>query len=317
MYTIKEAAARSGVSVPLLRAWERRYGIVEPERTASGYRLYDEVALARLRTMRRLVDEGWTPSNAAAAVLDGRVPPDAAVEPGPGIVMADAVAMRAANGAAPRPELVERFVSAAGRLDAAAVEAVLDEMFADGTFEAVAEINLQPALVALGEAWASGTVDVAAEHAASHAVQRRLAAAYQAAGRATSADGAVLVGLPPGARHELGALMFGTAARRAGLPVVYLGPDLPVADWLAAVRQARPVAVVIGATRRADVRAALDVARALRDEDGSLPIAIGGRAGPAVLAALDGWEGPRPTVLPQDIRGEVETVVGLVGGAAA
>jgi DNA-binding transcriptional MerR regulator len=317
MYTIKEAANRSGVSVPLLRAWERRYGIVEPARTASGYRLYDEVALARLRTMRRLVDEGWTPSNAAAAVLDGRIPPDTAVEAGPAVVMADAVPVRDGAGVVHRPELVERFVSAAARLDAAEVEAVLDEMSADGTFEAVAEIHLQPALVALGEAWAAGAVDVAGEHAASHAVQRRLAAAYQAAGRATSATGAILVGLPPGVRHELGALMFATAARRAGLPVVYLGPDLPVADWLAAVRQARPVAVVIGATRRSDVRAALDVARALRDEDGRLPIAIGGRAGPAVLAALDGWQGTRPTVLPLDIRAEVETVVGLVGGAAA
>jgi hypothetical protein len=58
MYTIKQAASRSGVSVPLLRAWERRYHIVEPARTASGYRLYDDAALERVRTMRRLVDAG-------------------------------------------------------------------------------------------------------------------------------------------------------------------------------------------------------------------------------------------------------------------
>ena len=43
MYTIKQAAARSGVPVPLLRAWERRYGVVSPSRTPSGYRLYDEM----------------------------------------------------------------------------------------------------------------------------------------------------------------------------------------------------------------------------------------------------------------------------------
>ena len=42
MYTIKQAAARSGLSVPTVRAWERRYGVVHPERTASGYRLYDD-----------------------------------------------------------------------------------------------------------------------------------------------------------------------------------------------------------------------------------------------------------------------------------
>ena len=60
MYTISEAADRAGVSVELLRAWERRYGIVEPDRTAAGYRLYDEAAIGRVRAMRGLVDEGWT-----------------------------------------------------------------------------------------------------------------------------------------------------------------------------------------------------------------------------------------------------------------
>ena len=58
MYTIKQAAARSGVGIPLLRAWERRYGIVHPVRTASRYRLYDDESIARLRAMRRLVETG-------------------------------------------------------------------------------------------------------------------------------------------------------------------------------------------------------------------------------------------------------------------
>ena len=63
MYTIKEAALRTGISVPALRAWERRYGVVAPTRTAAGYRLYDDRALERLRTMRALVDAGWTPAD--------------------------------------------------------------------------------------------------------------------------------------------------------------------------------------------------------------------------------------------------------------
>src|SRR3954447_6868966 len=70
VYTIKQDAQRSGVSVPLLRAWERRYGIVEPARTASGYRLYDDSAIARLRAMRALVDDGWAPSTASVRVLE-------------------------------------------------------------------------------------------------------------------------------------------------------------------------------------------------------------------------------------------------------
>jgi len=71
MYTIKETAARTGIPVALLRAWERRYGVVEPSRTGGGYRLYDDASIDRLRTMRRLVDDGWSPSVAAAAILRG------------------------------------------------------------------------------------------------------------------------------------------------------------------------------------------------------------------------------------------------------
>ena len=177
MYTIKQAAVRSGVSVPLLRAWERRYGIVVPARTASGYRLYDDAALARLQTMRRLVDEGWTPSSAAAAVLEDRAPA--------------APAGRGSTRSRPGPatDLVSGFIEAAARLDAVEVERVLDAMLADGTFETVADRHLLPALVALGEAWAAGRLDVAAEHAASHAVLRRLSAAFQAAGGATPQRG--------------------------------------------------------------------------------------------------------------------------------
>src|SRR5580765_299435 len=74
MYTIKETAARTSVPVSLLRAWERRYGIVAPLRTPAGYRLYDDAAIDRLRTMRRLVDDGWSPSIAAAAIVHGEVP---------------------------------------------------------------------------------------------------------------------------------------------------------------------------------------------------------------------------------------------------
>src|SRR5688572_10732779 len=73
MYNIKEAAARAGVSVPVLRAWERRYGIVRPARSAGGYRQFDDATIARVRAMRDLVDRGWSPSSAAAAIVAGTV----------------------------------------------------------------------------------------------------------------------------------------------------------------------------------------------------------------------------------------------------
>ncbi len=278
MYTIKQAAARSGVSVPLLRAWERRYGIVAPSRTAAGYRLYDDTALERIRTMRRLVDSGWTPSTAAGAILSGEtidLPELAADEGLPG------ERRPADERDTSDADLIAAFVDAAIAFDTDALEHLLDRMFAAGTFELVADALLLPALVAIGDAWAAGRLGVAGEHAASHAALRRLAAAFQAASRATPPDGAVLVGMPPTVRHELGALAFGTAARRAGVPVLYLGPDLPVAEWVATADRTGARAAVIGVLTSADVRPAIEVASALRAAHPELPVLFGGRTAAA------------------------------------
>ena len=66
MYTIKQAAARTGLTIPTIQAWERRYGVVSPRRTEAGYRLYDEADIERLAAMHSLVEyEGWRPSQAA------------------------------------------------------------------------------------------------------------------------------------------------------------------------------------------------------------------------------------------------------------
>jgi DNA-binding transcriptional MerR regulator/methylmalonyl-CoA mutase cobalamin-binding subunit len=276
MYTIKEAAARTGISVQLVRAWERRYGVVQPTRSASGYRLYDEHAISRLRAMRRLVDEGWAPSTAAARVREIDDDEVRAIE------RAELTGARnAQRGVSAGLQLTDAFVEAAAELDERRVEQVLDEMFASGSFEQVTSRLVMPTLVALGDAWASGAVDVAAEHAAAGAIDRRLGTAFMAAGVPADAD-IVLVGLPPGARHDLGALAFATAARRAGLGVRHLGADLPVVDWVEAVARARARAVVIGVVIGPDVKAAISVARAIRREHADVLIAFGGRAATAI-----------------------------------
>ena len=265
MYTIKQAAQRSGVNVSLLRAWERRYGIVAPTRTASGYRLYDEAAIERLRAMRALVDEGWSARQAAARVASA--PPAELEELAGAEVIADQGAAESTTAA---------FVDGATRIDGRAVERALDEMFARGSFERIVEDRLYPALRSLGDAWAAGKVDVAGEHAASSAALRRLVMAFEAAGGSGGAS-PVLVGLPPGARHEIGSLAFATAARRAGLAVVYLGADVPAASWAAAVDRTGAAAVALGVPMREDVVRAAEVVAVLRTEHPDLPIAIGGR----------------------------------------
>ena len=144
-------------------------------------------------------------------------------------------------------------------LDAGAVERVLDDLFSRGSFEHVVEDLLFPALERLGDAWASGEVSVAGEHLASHAVQRRLAPGIGGRrARSGVRRRGVVVGLPPGGRHELGALAFAVAARRAGIAVTYLGPDLPADDWVTAATSAESR----GSGRRPDAAGSLKAASA-------------------------------------------------------
>lgn len=301
MYTIKEAAARAGVSVQVVRAWERRYGVVEPTRSAAGYRLYDEAAIDRLRAMTRLIDDGWAPSTAARHIRE----------------LDDDTIRETAEGSASTPEittarpaqvLTEAFVRSAAALDEQGFESVLDEMFASGSFEQVASQLVMPALVAVGDGWATGKLDVASEHAAAAAVQRRLGMAFFAAG-VPKDDDIVLVGLPPGTRHDLGALAFATAARRAGVTIRYLGADLPVADWLDAVARTRARGVVIGVIMDDDIQSAINVARSIRAKHANVLLAFGGRAS-ASLATT----GLEPAItLPDDLTGAVRALRAELG----
>lgn len=177
---------------------------------------------------------------------------------------------------APVTSAIEAFVDGATRIDPAAIERALDDMFASGSFERVVEDRLFPALRALGDAWGTGLVDVAGEHAASAAVARRLSMAFEAAGSPAGGQGPILVGLPPGSRHELAALAFATAARRAGLPVVYLGPDVPVESWIAAAGQTGARAICFGVVIDRDVAGADEVVRAMRAAHPELVIGVGG-----------------------------------------
>ncbi|GGO90543.1 HTH-type transcriptional repressor CarH [Nocardioides phosphati] len=266
MYTIKRAAEQVGISESTLRAWERRYGVGATQRTASGYRLYDGRDLHALGLMRALIDDGW-PAQAAADEMRRRM---ASEERRPAPV----------DSGAEDGDDTAALIRVAAALDAPALGALLDRQFGAASFEAVADRWLLPALHALGAAWKSQQITVAGEHMAAHAITRRLSAAYDAAGDNLMGP-RLLIGLPPGARHELGLLAFATAARRAGLSTIYLGADVPTAEWITAATTGAVGEVscaVLAAPTEADASAVREIAEALRAARPDLLVAVGGSA---------------------------------------
>ncbi|MCC6497617.1 MAG: MerR family transcriptional regulator [Propionibacteriaceae bacterium] len=251
MVTIKKASALTGVPEHTLRAWERRYGLLEPSRSPSGYRIYDDGALARINAMQALVQAGWTPRAAAAEVARQPDGEDPAVDPHAALI------------------------AAAADLDAAAVARVLDERFANAGFETVVDRWLMPALQRIGREWADGEISVAAEHLVSNIVMRRLSAAYEAAGRALPGS-PVLIGAPPGVDHQIGLLAFAVAARRSGIATIYLGAQVPLPAWRDAAVKSSAWAAVTAVPRNRDAPKAARIVASLAEEP-MLPVWVGGK----------------------------------------
>lgn len=271
MYTIKHAAQQVGIATATLRAWERRYGVVSPTRTDSGYRVYAEHDVEILHSMKQLMDQGWQPGLAAQEALRRAVHTD------PNTSQAAAPVR---NQPRPSPALDTHalgsdLIAAAAALDTGEVTAVLDQLFALNSFETVMTRHVFPALEDLGEAWSDGRVSVAGEHLSSHAVMRRLAVAYEAAA-AYGHGPRVALGMAPGSRHEIGLLAFAVSARRHGISTDYLGADLPLDDWLSIVDHRDLAAVVLAVPTTADIDGTRAVIGALQERRPGLIVAVGG-----------------------------------------
>ena len=136
---MKHAAAMTGISPATLRMWERRYEVVVPGRSPSGYRVYDEAAVRRLSAMRALVEAGWSPRLAAEQVKSGTT--GGASDPESG-----------RDGPLPAPDAgdIEALARIAEQFDGARLSEILDRAFEGGTFEEVVDGWLMPALHQLG-----------------------------------------------------------------------------------------------------------------------------------------------------------------------
>ena len=268
MYTVKQAAQMTGVAPSTVRAWEQRYSVITPARSASGYRLYDDGAIRRLRLMSTLINAGWSAAQAAERVKQSGEE-DLAPAASP-----DTTAF-------PDPEVL---VDAAARMDGALLTDALDEAFSLAGFEHTVRAWVLPAVVAVGHAWEEGRITIAGEHFVSAALQRRISNAYEASGVST-VDPRVLVGLPARCRHELGALMFATLVRRQHVAARYLGEDLPPEEWVSTVEALAPTAAVVVVPTPSDVPHARETVARLREGHPSLLVFTGGQCQDDVAGA--------------------------------
>jgi MerR family transcriptional regulator, light-induced transcriptional regulator len=223
---IGELSRRLGVSDHVLRAWESRYGLLQPVRSAGGFRLYSEADESRVRRMQAHLARGLSAAEAARAVLGE-----------------DNGADRAAPAAGELPGALRQALDA---FDEPAAQAVLDRLMSDLSLPAVLRDVVMPYLAELGERWERGTASVAQEHFASNLIRGRLAGLARGWGNGHGPR--AVLACPPGELHDLALMVFGIVLNRNGWRIDYLGMNTPVEELARTVDARRPDLVVLAAT---------------------------------------------------------------------
>jgi DNA-binding transcriptional MerR regulator len=260
MYPIKAAADLAGLSTETLRAWERRHGAIRPVRDAQGRRMYDPATIERLSRLHRLTDRGH-PIRDLAALDDAAL--DRLLDDG----------RQAAYGGV--EALPSRMLDAIAEYRVDVFDRDLSVAIATLPLPVLMGRVLMPLLREVGLRWADGRLAIAQERLVSSLLRMRLLAVLNAPRREQRPR--VLFATLPGERHELGLIGAALQAYEAGVPVLYLGTELPAVEIARVSAKLGAAGVAVSSVDAAQARVALDE---LRELDAALapgvPVWLGG-----------------------------------------
>ncbi len=237
-HPVRVTALRTGLTPHVLRAWERRYQVVQPSRSEGGQRLYSDLDVRRLKLIRGLAQRGHSLAQLGHASLDEL---ERTLHEEGGSRSPEPKAPAVDSGA---EEIRSAVLAAARRLDAAELQAILEQATVTLGVLGFLEQVAGPSLQRLGQGWSEGTVSIAQEHLATAVFRRVLGWILRVYEVGHSAP-RLVVATPPRQMHELGAMLAAASAAAQGWDVTYLGADLPIADILAAARQVEAKGVAL------------------------------------------------------------------------
>ncbi|HEY3923340.1 MAG TPA: B12-binding domain-containing protein [Acidothermaceae bacterium] len=235
---IGDLARRVGVRVDTLRAWERRYGLLRPSRSAGGFRLYSSDDESVVRSMLAEIDRGYPASQAAKLALARSATRDSQAQ------QVDTAGTPDDSG---RLESLRTQLSEAlRRYDGSRAQELLDTVLAEFSLNAVLRDVVLRCLSDIGDAWARGDMTVAEEHFASQLIRERLLALARDWDRGRGPR--AVLACPSGERHDIGLICFGIVLSRNGWRITFLGSDTPIDALTGAVSALEPDLVVMAAT---------------------------------------------------------------------
>ena len=276
LFPIRIISERTGVGTSTLRAWERRYGLLKPQRTPKGHRLYSEEDVQLIHRILDLLNQGHSIGNAARFVKEGgeRYVTTSNTNSAPG--------ERERGGAdlaigqhTHWDDYLTRSLQAVTDFSSERLDAVYNEASANYPVELVSEMLILPALERLGTRWRVDRVSIGEEHFFSAWLRNKLGARlHHSAGLTTGST--LIIACVPGHQHEMGALLFSLAAMGRGYRTIYLGADMPLEPISDIVHRTNALGVVLATGDKHEYQKMLELIQALHVKI-RCPLFVGGR----------------------------------------
>lgn len=275
-FNLKVVLKETGLAADTLRAWERRYGLPSPNRTAGGHRLYSQRDIETIKWLIKRQSEGLSISRAVdlwnEETASGMDPLAGSGQQTALTSLAMPIQYQAPDTTA--DTLRTRWIEACMEFNESAAENVLNQAFSMFPVEIVCLEVLQKGMSEIGERWYQNEANVQQEHFASALAMRRLDALLSASPVPTR-NQTVVVGCPADEWHTLTPLLLSLLLRRRGLNVIYLGANVPSEQFTNTVQDLHASLVILVAQQL--ITAATLQRTALVFSSQKIPTAFGGR----------------------------------------
>ncbi len=270
MYPVKAASELSGLTPETLRAWERRHGAVVPLRDDQGRRLYDAAMIERLAKLHRLTDRGH-PIRDLAALDD--------------VALDQLLEERRQAGYGGLEALPTQLLDAVADYRLDVFDRELSVAIATLPLPVLLERVVMPLLREIGQRWADGRLAIAQERLVSSMLRARLLSILNQHPREQRPR--VLFATLSGEPHELGLLGAALHLHELGLPVLYLGTELPAPELARVANRLGAAAVAVSSVDPGQARIALEALRVLDARlEPQIPVWLGGANAPYLGEAL-------------------------------
>jgi len=281
-YPIKVVSQMTGLSVFVIRAWEKRYSVVTPSRTETNRRLYSEEEIEKLKLLNEAVQRGHNIGGIANLSINE---------------LRTVLDHNPVNSVRLKDTLVEEIidvnsiiipcVEAIKLYDGKALETLLLETSSKMSQPQLIENLIVPLVYKIGDMWHDGTLRVANEHLASAVIRSFLSSLIEQ--HIPSENAPIIISATPrGQDHELGALIVGVVAASIGWKVLYLGPNLPVDDIVAVTHNLEAKVIALSIVYPGDdPQLKKDLLNLKRMLSKNVTLIVGGRAANGYLDALN------------------------------